>query len=401
MKRITRKQILTGLCVLLCSVTVWAGEITSMNIERNGQRLKVVVDGGAKVRHFALKDPHRAVLDFTSTRKRVSLPRIKKNNMIARLRGGEKGDDYRLVVDLKQAAMIRVHESRSRSSNRTMFIIDLISGTQRAETSVKKIKSKATSSKKSSKGIMSKFRFSKKKRNVLIAIDAGHGGKDPGAIAQSGVKEKDVVLRIAKKLEKLIDDEAGFYSKSIRHKDVYVELKTRSDVARSKKADLFVSIHADAFPDRSVKGASIYVLSHKGASSATAKFLAEKENEKGGLGRASLAGTDALLKEVLVDLSMNDKMSESVSVGQSILKKMGSITKLHSSRVESAAFAVLKTPDVPSVLIETGFISNQAEAKQLSSDAFQDKMAAAIFAGIKHYFIHNPPENSYLAGKYK
>jgi N-acetylmuramoyl-L-alanine amidase len=235
------------------------------------------------------------------------------------------------------------------------------------------------------------------KRKLIIAIDAGHGGEDPGAIGPDGIREKDVVLQIARKLQENINRELGYKAVLVRKSDYYVGLSQRRDIARKASADLFVSIHADAFTRPQANGSSVYALSSKGATSASAQFLADSENQSDLVGGVSLDDKDAVLSSVLVDLSMTYKMEASLDVGSTVLRKMANISRLHSNKVEQAAFAVLKTPDIPSILVETGFISNKAEARKLSHPAYQQKMADSIFKGIHEYFLRKAPEGSYIA----
>lgn len=237
---------------------------------------------------------------------------------------------------------------------------------------------------------------STKKRNIIIAIDAGHGGEDPGALGPKIGKSRpleNVVLAISKELAKLVDSEPGYRAELVRTGDYYIPLRNRRNIAREKRADLFVSIHADAFKDKRAKGASVFALSRRGATSETARFLAQKENEAdliGGVGNVSLEDKDQVLAGVLVDLSMTATLSSSLDVGGRVLKSMDSVAKLHKPQVEQAGFAVLKSPDVPSILVETGFISNPDEAKKLSSSYYRKNMAKSIFKGIKSYFNQYP-----------
>jgi len=235
------------------------------------------------------------------------------------------------------------------------------------------------------------------RRPLIIAIDAGHGGEDPGAIGPMRIREKDVVMEIAKKLQANFNRQLGYKAILIRKSDYFVGLEQRRVIARKANADLFVSIHADAFTKPQANGSSVFALSSSGATSATAQFLADKENQSDLVGGVSLDDKDAVLSSVLVDLSMTYKMESSLEVGALILRKMGNISRLHSTRVEQAAFAVLKTPDIPSVLVETGFISNKAEATKLNTPSYQQRMADAIFHGIHEYFLRKAPEGTYIA----
>jgi len=239
------------------------------------------------------------------------------------------------------------------------------------------------------------------KRDVIIAIDAGHGGDDPGALGQRGTREKDVVLAIARKLEKLIRKEPGMTPVMIRRGDYYVGLKQRVKIARKKRADLFISIHADAFRNGKAHGSSVFVLSDRGASSEVASFLARSENRSDLIGGISLDDKDDLLKMVLVDMVKNSTIEDSHDIAARVLGNLKGVNHLHKSSVERAGFRVLKAPDVPSILIETAFISNRAEERKLKSSRHQQALANSILKGVRSYFHANPPLGTRLAQKPK
>ena len=236
-------------------------------------------------------------------------------------------------------------------------------------------------------------------RDVVVAVDAGHGGDDPGAIGPGKLYEKDVVLAIATKLSTLFDKEPGFKSAMTRTGDYYLAHRKRTDIARRVEADIFLSIHADAFMTPDASGASVYAISQKGATSETARWLAEKENRADLIGGVGLDDKDDLLAGVLLDLTMTRSLSASLDMGQEVLSAIKPLNRLHKKQVEQASFLVLKSPDIPSLLIETGFISNPAEAKKLRTRAHQERMAQAIFSGVKKYVGQSPPLGSYLAEK--
>lgn len=228
-------------------------------------------------------------------------------------------------------------------------------------------------------------------RAVIVAVDAGHGGEDPGARGRRGTLEKDVTLRIARQLKTLIDAEPGMQAVLVRDGDYYVALRDRVRKARAARADLLVSIHADAFIRPDARGSSVFALSQRGATSAAAGWLARRENEADLIGGVSLDVPDPYLKQTLLDLSQEGNIRHSLKLGQRVLQELGGINTLHKPRVEQAAFAVLKAPDIPSILVETAFISNPGEEKKLRSASYQRRMAAAILAGIKQYFEDHPP----------
>lgn len=240
------------------------------------------------------------------------------------------------------------------------------------------------------------------KRFIVIAVDAGHGGEDPGAMGPNRLREKEVTLSIAKELVAAINAQPGFTGKLTRTGDYFIPLKKRRDLARNMKADLFVSIHADAFTKASARGASVFALSQNGATSETARFLAQRENESdliGGVGDISLGDKDQVLAGVLVDLSMTATLNSSLQVGHHVLNSMGGIAHLHKRHVEQAGFLVLKSPDVPSILVETGFISNPEEARKLATPAYRKQMAQSVFKGIKQHFYQHPPSGTYVAAQ--
>ncbi len=225
--------------------------------------------------------------------------------------------------------------------------------------------------------------------NYIIAIDAGHGGKDPGAIGPKGTREKDVTLAIAHKLKARIDKEPNMRAVLIRDGDYFLPLETRRTKARQANADLFISVHADAAPRLQARGSSVYALSENGATSTTASWLAKRENEADLIGGVQLNNKDHYLRKTLIDLSLNATINDSIKFASNVLSAIGNINHLHKRDVEQAGFAVLKSPDIPSILVETAFISNPTEEEKLRSQAYQDKMADAIAAGIKRYFANS------------
>ena len=228
-------------------------------------------------------------------------------------------------------------------------------------------------------------------RLIIVALDAGHGGEDPGAIGRSGTREKNVTLAIAQKLKARIDQEPNMRAFLTRDADYYIPLHMRVSKARRVKADLFVSIHADAFIRPNARGSSVFALSESGATSAAAGWLAKKENDADLIGGVNLDVRDPYLKQTLLDLSQTATINDSLKLARAVLSEIGGVNTLHKPQVEQAGFAVLKAPDIPSILVETAFISNPDEERQLKSDAYQEKLAEAVFQVIKAYFAKNPP----------
>ncbi|WP_258192214.1 N-acetylmuramoyl-L-alanine amidase [Nitrosospira multiformis] len=228
-------------------------------------------------------------------------------------------------------------------------------------------------------------------RLATVVIDPGHGGEDPGAISRRGTREKNITLAIARKLKEKIDREPNMRAALTRDGDYYISLSQRLVKARKLNADLFVSVHADAFNKPHARGSSVFALSERGATSAAAGWLAKKENEADLVGGVNLNIQDPILKQTLLDLSQTATINDSLKLGKAVLSKIGNINHLHKAEVEQAGFAVLKSPDIPSILVETAFISNPDEERKLRDHGYQDKLASAILAGIKRYFADNPP----------
>lgn len=236
-----------------------------------------------------------------------------------------------------------------------------------------------------------KSRAPVKERLVIVAIDAGHGGEDPGARGRHGTREKDVTLAIARRLKAAIDKEPAMRAVLVRDGDYYIELAQRVSKARRVHADLFVSIHADAWVRPDARGSSVFALSERGATSAAARMLAQKENQSDLIGGVNFGVRDPVLARTLLDLSQTATISDSLKLGRHVLSELSDVNDLHKHAVEQAGFAVLKAPDVPSILVETAFISNPEEEKRLKDGGYQEKMASAILAGIKRYLAQNPP----------
>lgn len=393
-KKMAMLSFLLLLPTLLFIPSTFANSVTQVEgvrLWRAPDHTRVVFDLTGEVQHklFPLTSPARLVVDITNARNRASLSKIDfSKTPIERIRSASREkDDLRFVFDLKNNVNPRSFFLKKQAGKPNRLVVDLYDKTAVTEKTIEQVAQAADVS---------------TRRDILIVVDAGHGGEDPGAIGPKRVKEKDVVLDIAKRLAAKINQTDGYTAKLTRTSDYYVPLKKRRDFARKHRADLFVSIHADAWKTPSASGASVFALSRKGATSETARFLARKENNAdliGGVGDVSLSNKDRILKGVLVDLSMTATLGSSLDAGKHILQEMDSIAKLHKRSVEQAGFLVLKSPDVPSILVETGFISNPKEAKKLSTPKYRAKMASSIFTGIRSFFEKNPPGGSYIAWK--
>jgi N-acetylmuramoyl-L-alanine amidase len=301
--------------------------------------------------------------------------------------GAQGGGKLRIVLDLKEEVKPRSFDLKRIADKPDRLVVDLYDIKKQTVKTVESLIDQAKTP---------------QKRDIVVAIDAGHGGEDPGAIGPGRLYEKHIVLKVAKNLANTINAVDGYKAVLVRTGDYFLSLHQRPEKARDIHADLFVSIHADGFDNPKARGASVFTLSRKGASSKTASILASKENKSdliGGADRIQLGDKEDQLKKILVDLSMTSSLETSLDVGARVLKELGTVTRLHSNRVESAGFAVLKSADVPSLLIDTGFITNPQEARNLNTLAHRTKLAKAIFRGIDSYFKEKPPEGSLLAWK--
>jgi len=378
------------LCLLLIfsSASLAVVSVEGLRVWRAPDHTRLVFDLSGPVTHkiFPLANPNRLVIDIGESQLNASLAALSlKGTPIQTVRSAQRNkNDLRVVLDLSVAVKPRSFILKKHGGKNDRLVIDLF------DLGVVSTKKKVVVKPKG------------KQRDIIVAIDAGHGGEDPGASGPRRLREKNVVLAISKELAKLINKEKGFRAELVRTGDYYIPHKRRRDIAREKRADLFISIHADAFKSPKPYGASVFALSRRGASSETARFLAKRENESdliGGYGSVSLDDKDKVLAGVLVDLSMTATLGSSLDVGGDVLSALGRVAPLHKKQVEQAAFAVLKSPDVPSILVETGFISNPSEAKKLSTASYRRKLAKAVFNGVKGYFGKNPPADSYLASR--
>jgi len=359
-----------------------------------------------------LKNPDRVVVDLediTFTSELENLPgKVGVNDPYIRaLRIGRfKPGVLRLVLDLKTEAVPQAFELKPVANYGYRLVLDiypaippdplmaLLGGGAMTmpQTGDADTKSEARSQDRSSRGGEALGKAKPEvRRLIIIAIDPGHGGEDPGAISRSGTQEKDITLAIAQKLKGKIDKEPNMRAALTRDGDYFISLPMRLTKARQLNADLFVSVHADAFIKPHARGSSVFALSERGATSAAARWLAKKENDADLIGGVNLDGKDHYLKQTLLDLSQTATINDSLKLGREVLAEIGDINHLHKNEVEQAGFAVLKSPDIPSILVETAFISNPDEEKRLRDTAYQDKMAEAMLAGIKRYFANNPP----------
>jgi N-acetylmuramoyl-L-alanine amidase len=398
-------------------------------------RVTLELDSELKAEHFTLENPHRLVVDIQGLTASTAL-----NELVSKVRPDDpyisglrvaqnRPNVVRLVFDLKQAVAAQVFTLKPVADYQYRLVLDLYPKV--AQDPLLAILNKpagpdvddplarvldqiarnpvARSDQGAAPPPLAKgqeapppppapqaaplppSRLANRKRMLTIALDPGHGGEDPGAIGATGLREKDVVLRIARRLKSLIDSQPAMRAYMTRDDDYFVPLNVRVEKARRVRADLFVSIHADAFIKPTASGSSVFALSEHGASSTQARWMANRENSADLIGGVNLGSHDVQVAKVLLDLSTTAQINDSLKVGTAFLDELGKINRLHSSEVEQAGFAVLKAPDIPSVLVETAFISNPREESLLRSDAHQEKVAHALMAGIDRYFTANPP----------
>ncbi|MBF8703665.1 N-acetylmuramoyl-L-alanine amidase [Pseudomonas putida] len=401
--------------LLLTTVTVDALAVTqvkSMRLWRAPDNTRLVFDLSGPVQHsvFTLSAPDRLVIDINGATLAVPLNVATSNTPISSVRSAQRTPtDLRVVVDLKKSVTPKSFTLAPNAQYGNRLVVDLYD--QEADAIAASAPAPAPTPAPTpattpavpvtpAQPAIKLPPVPNGKRDIVVAIDAGHGGEDPGASGSRGQHEKDIVLQIAKELQRQINSEKGFRAELTRTGDYFIPLRKRTEIARKKGADLFISIHADAAPSRAAFGASVFALSDRGATSETARWLADTENRSdliGGAGNVSLDDKDRMLAGVLLDLSMTATLSSSLNVGQKVLGNMGRITSLHKQRVEQAGFMVLKSPDIPSILVETGFISNNNEAAKLATASHQQALARSIHTGVRQYFQQNPPPGTYIA----
>jgi N-acetylmuramoyl-L-alanine amidase len=371
---------------------VFAATVEDVRVHDSPDYTRVVLETSAAVDFnvFSLENPDRVVIDVRGARagqRFATAGTAVAGTPVRSIRAAPRGADLRIVFELHSPRTPKGFRLAPVAPYGHRVVVDLFG----APASARAAAPPSTPQPRAAPS---------GRRDIIVAVDAGHGGEDPGAIGPGRIQEKRVVLAIAKELDRLFDARAGFRGELIRTGDYYVALRDRTRLARQKRADLFVSVHADAFRDGSARGASVYTLSERGATSEAARWLAEKENASdliGGVGNVSLDDKDDLLAGVLLDLSMDANRSASIEAGQSVLRALGGTARLHRRSVEQAGFVVLKSPDIPSILVETGYISNPQEARALSQIDYQRKIARAIFDGIVGFLSRQPPPGTLLA----
>jgi N-acetylmuramoyl-L-alanine amidase len=387
-------------------------KVNSVRLWRAPDNTRLVFDLTGPVQHsvFTLTSPDRLVIDINGATLGAPLNVNTSNTPITAMRSAQRTPtDLRVVIDLKKAVTPKSFSLAPNAQYGNRLVVDLFDSAADASPSPSPSPSPVpTPSVAMAPAVpVTPVEPAIKlppapagKRDILVVIDAGHGGEDPGASGSRGQKEKDVVLAIARELQRQVNGMKGFRAELTRTGDYFIPLRGRTEIARKKGADLFVSIHADAAPSAAAFGASVFALSDRGATSETARWLADSENRSdliGGAGNVSLDDKDRMLAGVLLDLSMTASLTSSLNVGQKVLSNIGRVTPLHKQRVEQAGFMVLKSPDIPSILVETGFISNANEASKLAAPNHQQALARSISSGVRQFFQQNPPPGTYIA----
>ncbi len=356
-------------------------KVENIRISREPSKTRLVFDLNDSVEYslFSMHKPERLVIDLKKTRlmhagvlEELHSPQLKG------IRTGVRNlHDLRIVLDLKSRTTPNSFLLEPKGENGYRLVIDVkepVSGHKKTAAKNKKL------------------------RDIVVAIDAGHGGNDPGATGRLGTHEKTVTLQIAKRLKREVDATKGMRGELIRRSDRFMRLRERIKRAHELDADLMISVHADSFPDVRARGASVYALSVSGATSESARLLAEKENKVDLLfGDVDLNHQDKMVRQVLLDLSLTGTIESSLDIGDEVLKELGRVGRVHKKRVQQAGFAVLKAPNIPAILLETAFISNPKEERKLRSRAHQNKMAKAILRGVNDYFARKAPPGTWLS----
>ncbi|MEX3775214.1 N-acetylmuramoyl-L-alanine amidase [Pseudomonas sp. MYb118] len=394
--------------MLFLAVTVNAvadTKVNSVRLWRAPDNTRLVFDLSGPVQHsvFTLTAPDRLVIDINGASLGAPLNVSTANTPITAMRSAQRTPtDLRVVIDLKKVVTPKSFTLAPNAQYGNRLVVDLFDNPADAAP-IPAPTNVATVAPVPVTPVDPPVKLPPApagKRDIIVVIDAGHGGEDPGASGSRGQREKDVVLSIARELQRQVNGMKGFRAELTRTGDYFIPLRGRTEIARKKGADLFVSIHADAAPSTAAFGASVFALSDRGATSETARWLADSENRSdliGGAGNVSLDDKDRMLAGVLLDLSMTASLTSSLNVGQKVLSNIGRVTPLHKQRVEQAGFMVLKSPDIPSILVETGFISNANEASKLAASSHQQALARSISSGVRQFFQQNPPPGTYIA----
>lgn len=412
LKTASRRTVLKAGATLLLSLlghgTARAAQIIAVRVWPAQDYTRVTLENDSKLKatHFTIKDPHRLVVEIEGvdldTKLKSLVAKIQSNDpYIAQVRVGQNRPGVvRLVFDLKEEIQPQVFTLEPVGEYKHRLIFDLYPQTPSDPIAelLKKNTTPLGTTEKAPAELPDTAKAAddddndgqKLTRLVTIALDPGHGGEDPGAVGRGGSFEKNVVLSIARRLKTRLEQQANVRVMLTRDGDYFVPLNVRVQKARKVQADLFVSIHADAFVEPTARGSSVFALSEKGASSTAARWLANKENAADLIGGINIRSKNQHLASVLLDLSTTAQINDSLKLAKSVLGEIGTINRLHKAQVEQAGFAVLKAPDIPSILVETAFISNPEEEARLSDENYQDQMADALMRGIRKYLLKHP-----------
>lgn len=395
-RRYKRRRFLTQLVAggsgLLLPAWAWAGnQVRAVRSSASEAATRFVfdLDGPVDHRAFTLEGPHRVVVDLTGSRVASGLgTSVPSGSVVSNVRFGiRNGHDLRIVFDVREKVAPRVLLLPPGDGAGHRLVVDIPHGSGSV------IASKPSEPARSPRSVPESSTF----RDLVIAIDPGHGGRDPGAVGPGGTREKDIALQISRRLRDLIAAERGLKPVMIRDSDTFISLGERTNIARRQGADLFISMHADAFHRQSARGASVYCLSLRGASSEAARWLARRENAADFVGGASIAHQDEVVASVLLDLAQSRTLENSLDLGDRVLRSLGGVAHLHKSDVQQANFAVLRSPDIPSILVESAFISNPAEERRLRTAAYQQQVAEAVLKGIHSYYADRAPSGTRYA----
>ncbi|KUG41094.1 N-acetylmuramoyl-L-alanine amidase AmiC [Pseudomonas savastanoi pv. fraxini] len=397
-----RRQVLLNMLLASAALTLplgaYATQIRNARLWRTNDKLRLVLDlsGPVQYKTFTLTAPDRLIIDVSGSRLTGDFSQLALDRTVIKsIRSGHygQGDDTRIVLDLTAPVQLNSFLLGPEGGQGHRLVLDM-SSTAHAPVQMAELPPPVPVPIQTNKAHTG--------RDIMVVVDAGHGGKDPGAVGSRGEREKDVVLSIAQLLAKRLKREKGFDVRLVRNDDFFVPLRKRVEFAHKSNADMFISVHADAAPRLTASGASVFALSEGGATSATARFMAQRENGADLLGASSLLNLnlkdkDPMLAGVILDMSMNATIAASLQLGHTVLGSLEGITTLHQKRVEQAGFAVLKSPDVPSILVETGFISNSRDSQRLVTARHQQAVADGLFDGLQRYFQRNPPVDSHMA----
>jgi N-acetylmuramoyl-L-alanine amidase len=390
-----RKVFLSAAGLLLggAGICAAAAELRDIDLATTSQGAQVtlVLSAPTPQKTFKLDGPDREVIDLPHTRLARGARMPSGNGFVADVHTGVRpGGTLRVVIRLKAPLNSNVAWATPEAGGLSRLVVTLGQLTAASAPVADPVPAVI-------KAVRAAHAPVDTDRDVIVAVDAGHGGQDPGAIGRGGTREKDVTLAIARALAERIDGEPGMRAVLTRNRDEFLELRERIRRTRAAKADMFVSVHADSIADRAVSGASVYVLSEKGATSLAARWLAERENAADLMGGVKLDDKDNTLASVLLDLSQTANISASMTAAEGVLASLDGVGQVRKSQVQQAGFVVLKSPDIPSMLIETAYISNPVEELKLRTGRQQGKLADAIFVGVRGYFDHNPPAGTRFA----